>query len=175
MNKIFRTSLAIIAATFMVAQASQAEGRFHLDAGLGAIQVSSGGFEGGYVVDPALAYENGVVYRVGVLAIRDLQSNKDTDRSEREVEVSAVYLGVSKALAIKRVKAEIGGGVVFSNAEAYYDEEKVGEDREISPYLNVKLILDLTKFLSMQTDWKYIDDVSGGDFHVLEAGVRFSF
>lgn len=175
MNKIFRTSLAAIAATFMVAEVSQAEGIFHLDTGLGVVQVSSGGFEGGYVVDPAIAYEDGLVYRVGALAIRDLRSSSGSDKSETEIEVSAIYFGISKALDIKRLKAEVGGGVMFSNAQAYYYDEKVGEDSETSPYLNVKFIFDLTKFLSIQTDWKYIDDISGGDFHVLEAGVRFSF
>lgn len=175
MNKIFRTSLAAIAATFMVAEALQAEGKIHVDAGLGVVQVSSGGFEGGYVVDPAISYENGLVYRIGVLAIRDLRLSRGTDKNKTEVNVSGVYAGVSKAFDINRLKAEVGGGVMFSNAQAYYYKEKVGEDREISPYVNVKLILKLTKLLSIQTDWKYIDDISGGDFHVLEVGVRFSF
>lgn len=187
MKIIYPLSCVVLAVNFLVAGGAHAEKRvekrvekkaekkIRLDTGGGYVFVSSGGYEKGYVLDQSIAYENALVYRLGVAYINNLRPEDSRFSDDSELKTRALYFGVSKPIDLNRFKLEVGAGVMLSETEAHYFGRKVAEDKDTSPYLHLKLILDLGELVSLQADWKYVDDVSGGDLHLLETGVRFSF
>ena len=151
-----------------------AEDKFHVDLNICSVRVAGEDYDNGIAFDNAIAYAHkSVVYRIGALYLDGLEPAGA--RRDTEIEVKAIYLNIAKRLDVKAFALELGGGVVFSESEAEFLGRELAEEDDESPFINVKVIKDLNDFFSLQADWKYVDDLTGGDLHLLQAGVRFSF
>lgn len=147
---------------------------FHIDLTAGPVFVLQDGYEDSQVLDHAISFSNsGFVYRLGGILLNDLETEGESVDSH--LEIRGVYLAFYKELDMDAVLIELGGGAVFSETEAFILDRRVADERDQSPFLNVKVVKPINNFFALEGDWKYFDDLSGGDLHFVQAGVRFSF
>ena len=140
----------------------------------GAAFVSQANYDSGVSLDTSFAYsESDWQYRVGALYLDEISPENSAHNTE--VETRAGYLMVAKVLNFDSLKLELGGGLVFSQSEAFFRGRQVADESDTSPMLTVVAVRELTRVFALHADWKYINDINGGDIHLLQAGVRFSF
>lgn len=171
-----RKTLMLAVSGIVLSAPSIAETQFRADVGVGFVHIDGGGYEEGFVLDQSVSYENVLLYRLGYVYMDEIHLDDSRyNGNDAEIEVNAPYVGVGKAFDLKPLQVEVGGGVMFAKTEGVFLGRTFKDDRETSPYLNAQLLLPLSEFISLRADYKYIDDVSGGDLHLFSGGVRFKF
>ncbi|WP_086930076.1 hypothetical protein [Agarilytica rhodophyticola] len=158
----------------LVLSTAAAAQNFHADVGIGSVAPTNSGYETGYALDHAIAYEHSIfVFRLGGMFLGSIEPEDAAE--DTEIDIGGVYLNVAGVIELAPVKIELGTGVLFSETRADFMGRRVSEESDQSPFAGVKVILGINKLVSLQADWKYIDDVTGGNLNVVNAGVRFSF
>lgn len=146
-----------------------------LEASLGVASVTNQDYETAGVIDHAMVIrQSGFSFRVGGIYIDDMVV-EDQDDNNAHIDVRAAYLGINKAVQVDEVTIEFGGGAIFSKSRAFFNDRELSEDEDTSPYVNAKVVFDINDVVAIHTDWKYIDDLSGGNINLFQAGVRLTF
>lgn len=160
----------------MFSSAVFAEKNLHLEAGIGAVSVENRDYDEGLVLDQAFAYSSsGFIFRIGFVHMEDINPDSTDDSESAEIEINGPYIGAAKVIDMDVLQLEVGAGLLYSETVATLLGRELGEDRDSSPMINIKLVKSFGSVFALQGGWKYIDDVSGGDLHLFQAGVRFSF
>ncbi|MFL0800375.1 MAG: hypothetical protein K6L80_08010 [Agarilytica sp.] len=152
-----------------------AENRFLVETGAGLVDVNNGDYQKGYALDSSIAYENGLIYRLGVARLKDISPHDSRYQNDSELEVSGWYAGVSKPIYMDRLGIELGLGVFEGKTEATFFGRKLASETDMSPYADLKLLVPVNDLVTVYGDVKYLDNLSGGDIYILSAGARFSF
>lgn len=145
-----------------------------LDLSAGSVAVGNADYNTGAAGMAGASFNfNSLIIGGGVLKIIELRP--DDQRSDTEIEVTGIYLGLAKEIDFKVLSLELGGGAVYAETEADYLGRELNSDDDVSPYVSARLVKGFGPLFSLQGGWQYIDDLSGGDLHLFQAGVRFSF
>ncbi|PCK09243.1 MAG: hypothetical protein COA42_05135 [Alteromonadaceae bacterium] len=149
-------------------------GSFNFDASAGTALVSNESYDEGVSLDGSFAYrKSDMLYRVGVLVIDELRPSGADEGTK--IKTDGIYAGLGRAIDFGSTELELGIGALATRSEVYILGRQIGEKDDINPYLNIKIVQELTRLFSLQGDWKYVDDLVGGDIHLVQVGVRFSF
>lgn len=171
--RIASTAFMLITCLLCAGQTS-AESRFHADLTAGGGFISESGYDPGTALDHSIAYTNsGFSYRFGLLGILDLKTKNGLNKAQ--LDVRSAYLGIAKEIDLELLQLELGGGIVASETELTLLQREIANEKDQSPFINAKLTKSINNFFALQLDWKYIHDLSGADFNLIQAGVRFSF
>ncbi len=175
MNIGRRVSVCVCA--LVLSSFASAEKPFSAELSLGQFHVNGGGYEDALAYDIALSYTNFLSYRLGALEVKNVVVDGDNENSASYLDVDGLYLGVYKSIDWGFVSLDLGGGAFRGDVDAFYLGESVGNESELRPYLNGKIIIPIAglNWFSAHIDFKYIDDLAASDLSVASAGVRFSF
>ncbi len=176
MHKFSWVNFGATAIALLFSHTSLADKSIRADVSVGLAHVAKAGYDEGAVLDQSLAIENIALYRVGYIYVKNIHlENSRYDDSQVEIEVKGPYAGLGKSFDLGRLKLEAGGGIMVVTTEGKYASRTYTSDRKTRPYANAKLLLPLSKLISLQADVKYLNDVSGSDLYLYTGGVRFSF
>ena len=150
--------------------------RIELEGSIGGSYIANQDFDGSFSLDNTVALRfSDYSIRGGLLYLDEMRPEDVSQSEDTYIESGGLYLGVNKRFALKPFDIEIGGGIIGTRSRVYLYDRKIDEDEAFSPYINVKAIKMLNKVFGFQAEWKYLDDVNGGNINVLQAGVRLSF
>ena len=170
MNKRLLTLFLSLFVTYSTASYG---GEFLIDAGVGAAFASEGEFEPTVVVDVSGGYQFSFLsLKAGVVAFSEFENESNSDF---EIEVNGIYLGIAKNVSAKVLEFELGAGLVASQSEATFRGDEFETDDDVSPYFNVMILKPLPGPVSLFGQYKYINDLSGSDIDLYEAGARIKF
>ena len=172
LKRAYFTAISLLALSFC----TYADSTLHLEPSIGLVSIENREYDEGYVLDHAFAVSSrGFMFRAGVLHMAGITPEGVASTNDAEIKITAAHLGASKIIDLNIVLLEIGGGLLYSETKARFMGRELAEDRDTSPMFNAKVIRKINDFFAVQADWKYMDDLSGGNVHTLQAGVRFSF
>ncbi len=172
--KVTRNNLFVFV-FMLVSGFSYAESRFLVEGGAGLVDINDGDYQKGYALDSSIAYENGLIYRLGVTRLNDVRQQDSRYQNDAEIEVTGWYAGLSKPFYMDAIAVELGAGIFEGKTEAIFFERKLASKRDTSPYVDLKLLVPINDLVGLYADLKYLDNLSGGDIYILSAGARFSF
>ncbi|WNO10143.1 hypothetical protein [Teredinibacter sp. KSP-S5-2] len=153
---------------FSYAENLQIEGTF------GVANLSKSGYTSGENSEISIAYTTpNIFYRVGGTYIGGFSLSEDRDHSD--VNIGGIFAGVGNTFDLGFLDMDIEGGLLYSKLEASYQGRDLDEQNDTSPYLTVKFEKRLPKLVGIHLGYKYINDLSGSDINLIQAGVRFHF
>ena len=157
-----------------LAQAGNTAKPFHVDTHLGVVSDTDGDYESAGSLDVGISYQlSGVHFRLGGLVFSELKlDNSDADVS---VSVNGGYLELAKQFDLSVVQLEVGGGILASRVTAELAGREIGKENDTSPFGSIKVVRPLSRVIGVHAGWKYIEELSGKDFQIFEAGMRVSF
>ena len=144
---------------------------------MGMVGISASGnssYDESSLADAAIGYSiNGYAARVGLTYLGEF--SLENSREEAEIEIYGGYLSFGKIINFDHFGLEIGGGALFSKAEATFDSRELDSSSETNPFAYVWFVKDVASFFAIQGGWKHFNDVNGTNINTLQVGVRFSF
>ena len=173
MQTVYRTTtLALVLVVF--ASLVEAETGLNIDVVAGSAFVEESGYDTGNSIDIALSYSRfGFNYRVGGLNIGNIGTESDVNNAE--IEITGIYFSLSREFEFQVLKAELGAGLLSSESQVNFLGRRVAEEEDTSPFVSAKLLTPIGGSFLLEADWKYINDLSGSNFNLVQAGIRFSF
>lgn len=152
-----------------------------LEGSVGIAEPQSGPYESSLLMDGSVSYSSsGWLYRIGFTAFDAFKS--DSRSNPIEIETSGVYLQAIKVVTLEPFDIEIGAGLYRTHSEAFMEkspynasQRKIGSAYDTNPVVTVALVKNMAKSFSLLGGFKYINDVSGSDLHMIYAGGRFNF
>lgn len=107
----------------------------------------------------------------GYLGNFELEHGEDNT----DIEVKGGFIQVALPFDLNVVSLEIGAGIYATWADARYEGIKVGDNQELNPFVDLRVVKNLNDLISLQGGIKHIDDVSGSNLFITNFGIRFSF
>ena len=148
-------------------------GEFLVDAAAGIASVGEGDYDYAGFIDVSGGYEfSALSLKGGVLAFSEFENENNRDFA---IQVNGVYVGIAKNISFKVIEFEVGAGLVAAESEATFRGDEIATDNDTSPYINAMILQPLPGPVLLFGQYKYIDDLSGTDIHLFEAGARIKF
>lgn len=117
-------------------------------------------------------------YRAGLVHLGKLELSRDDSSNGNygHIEVNGGYLQIGHRFNFAPIALEVGGGALLSTSKASLDGNRVDEDDDVSPYLDLRIIKSLAGgHVGLQGGFRYFVDVSGSDLNNPYVGVIVSF
>lgn len=168
------TDLTIAAALLLVSLGTHAASSgVGAELGIGNATPEAQGYRGDLAVDAALGYRRSQWhYRLGVTRLGEhrLRGTDDT-----HIDVVGAYMQVNRVFSAPWLDIELGGGALYSYSDAVFGGSSIRKDRDLSPYVDARLVKHLNPPLSLQFGYRYFHDVSGSDIQAVQVGLRYTF